>query len=528
MTERHEGVPGPFDPESPNPAPPQVAEWDRGGSGDPAEIDAPEFGRPTFETQAAAPGFGGPAFETQAAVPDLAARPDFAPRHAAGGQGEYEQPTAGSGLDRVGESRPAHAADYPPSGPTYQPAAPAYQPAAPYQQPVVPSQQPAPGYRPAASQAVAPSYQPASPAEPAAAPGYEPGGHQPASASGYQPAAPAEPGVARGFTPPGGGFGQPPVSAPPNFQPVSAPPNFQPVSAPPTYGPVSPAPFSETAALPPQAAVGPARPAGKSGGRALGRITVSLTLVLLVVVIVQSVFLVKLSDRADRQEAELRASNARMEKTQSDLDATSKRIAGVDDRTKGSLNSAAVARQVLPSVFRVQAGNATGTAFAFGKPATGTGTLLVTNYHVVESVIKAGGRDAALVRGKDRHAAKIVKFDERRDLAVLQVGTVYPLLTAASAAVQPGEPVVVVGAPLGLADTVTTGVVSAIRSDVPGLNSRVIQFDAAISPGNSGGPVSNAEGHVVGVAQAKIIRDDADGLALAIPISEVCDGLVDC
>jgi S1-C subfamily serine protease len=254
---------------------------------------------------------------------------------------------------------------------------------------------------------------------------------------------------------------------------------------------------------------------------------VALAVVLLAVTAAQSVFLVKLSDRADQHAAELRASDARLEKTRAELDAVSERIAGVDERTKGTLDSAAVARKVLPSVFRVRAGNATGTAFAFGT-APGGGTLLVTNYHVVENVVKRGSRAATLERGSERHPVRIVKMDERRDLAVLQSPKVFPRLGPASAAVQPGQPVVVVGAPLGLADTVTTGVVSAVRADVPGLDARVIQFDAAISPGNSGGPVSNADGQVVGVAQAKIVRDDADGLALAIPISEVCDGLVDC
>jgi S1-C subfamily serine protease len=187
-----------------------------------------------------------------------------------------------------------------------------------------------------------------------------------------------------------------------------------------------------------------------------------------------------------------------------------------------------VARKVLPSVFRVRAGDATGTAFAFGAPSTGTGTLLITNYHVVEGVVERGRRSATVERGKEKVPVQIVKMDERRDLAVLQTSKVYPQLAVAAAAVQPGQPVVVVGAPLGLADTVTTGVVSAVRADVPGLDARVIQFDAAISPGNSGGPVINADGQVVGVAQAKIVREGAEGLALAIPIAEVCDGLVDC
>ncbi len=127
-----------------------------------------------------------------------------------------------------------------------------------------------------------------------------------------------------------------------------------------------------------------------------------------------------------------------------------------------------------------------------------------------------------------RTPAQIVEFDARRDLAVLRSASVYPALAAARTAVRPGEPVVVVGAPLGLANTVTTGVVSALRADVPGLASKMIQFDAAISSDNSGGPVSNAAGQVVGVARAKTVTAGAGELAMAIPISEVCAALIAC
>jgi S1-C subfamily serine protease len=255
---------------------------------------------------------------------------------------------------------------------------------------------------------------------------------------------------------------------------------------------------------------------------------VTAAFVLLAVVIVQTVFLVKLSDRADEQAEALRASEERQNATQTKLDGLSKQLAGVDDRTKGTLNSTAVARKALPSVFRVRAGEATGTAFAFGSAASGGGTLLITNYHVVEDAVTNGSRAATLERKSEKYPVRIIKLDERRDIAVLQATQTFPRLAPLRIDVQPGEPVIVVGAPLGLADTVTTGVVSAVRSGLAGINTKVIQFDAAISPGNSGGPVINAEGLVVGVAQAKIIEEDADGLALAIPISEVCDGLVGC
>jgi putative serine protease PepD len=79
--------------------------------------------------------------------------------------------------------------------------------------------------------------------------------------------------------------------------------------------------------------------------------------------------------------------------------------------------------------------------------------------------------------------------------------------------------VVVVGAPLGLDDTVTTGVISAWRPDDP--DGPTIQFDAPINPGNSGGPVVNSSNQVVGLATAK--AKDAEGIGLAIPIKTACE-----
>ena len=82
-----------------------------------------------------------------------------------------------------------------------------------------------------------------------------------------------------------------------------------------------------------------------------------------------------------------------------------------------------------------------------------------------------------------------------------------------------------VGAPLGLTDTVTTGVVSAFRSRA-GRPGRSIQFDAPINPGNSGGPVINGAKQVVGIATAK--ASDAEGIGLAVPIKTACDRFTVC
>jgi putative serine protease PepD len=174
-------------------------------------------------------------------------------------------------------------------------------------------------------------------------------------------------------------------------------------------------------------------------------------------------------------------------------------------------------------VFRVTAGRAIGTAFAVGKEPADAGTDLITNFHVVEELYQAGGRDVALERRDRKFSAKILRIDEAKDLAVLHSDEKFPRLVAATAVATVGQPVLVIGAPLGLEDSVTQGVISAMRSTS---NGQRLQFDAAINPGNSGGPVVNAQKQVVGVAVAKAA--DAEGIGLAIPIAVVCEAFSIC
>ncbi|MEU4420395.1 trypsin-like peptidase domain-containing protein [Actinoplanes sp. NPDC024001] len=182
-----------------------------------------------------------------------------------------------------------------------------------------------------------------------------------------------------------------------------------------------------------------------------------------------------------------------------------------------------ISSAVLPSVFRVRAGDFTGTAFAIGK-TNGGETNLFTNYHVVEEVFAGGDRQVSLERGETRINATIVRVNEDRDLALLRTEREIKALPPAAGEVKPGQQVVVVGAPLGLEDSVTTGVISAFRpSDSEG---PTIQFDAPINPGNSGGPVVNSSRQVVGIATAK--ARDAEGIGLAIPIETACTTLKVC
>ena len=84
-----------------------------------------------------------------------------------------------------------------------------------------------------------------------------------------------------------------------------------------------------------------------------------------------------------------------------------------------------------------------------------------------------------------------------------------------------GDPVLAVGSPLGLGNSVSSGIVSAFHDGI-------IQFSAPISPGNSGGPVVDRTGRVVGVARSKLVGDGAEGLSFAIPIALVCSTVATC
>jgi hypothetical protein len=110
----------------------------------------------------------------------------------------------------------------------------------------------------------------------------------------------------------------------------------------------------------------------------------------------------------------------------------------------------------------------------------------------------------------------VVGVDARRDLAVIKVGgfNLPAVDLGDSASIRVGEPVAVVGSPQGLSGTVTTGVLSAIR---PLEGQTILQIDAAVNPGNSGGPMIKLDGSVVGVVVAKL--RGAENLNFAVPIN---------
>lgn len=161
------------------------------------------------------------------------------------------------------------------------------------------------------------------------------------------------------------------------------------------------------------------------------------------------------------------------------------------------------------SVFTVKTNTALGSGFAIDN------THIITNAHVVQNEKTV----LVLTYQEERLYAEVEKSDQQQDLAVLRLKdtTVPPLESASLNTVQNGDDIFTVGAPKSMAYTLTKGIVSNRERTMHGMT--FIQIDAAVNEGNSGGPLLNAQGQVIGVNTLKII--DTEGIALAIPIDRV-------
>ncbi|MFF8774061.1 S1C family serine protease [Kitasatospora sp. NPDC015120] len=249
-----------------------------------------------------------------------------------------------------------------------------------------------------------------------------------------------------------------------------------------------------------------------------------------------------------------------------DSDGRTGTLAGpVAARSDGSADVAAVAAAVAPSVVQITVQSANGTATGTGVVLTGSGRIL-TNYHVVSGAA-TGGRITVTFHDGSTARADLTGTDKGLDAAVITAsgaGHLTPAVLGDSSEVAVGDPVVAIGNPEGLTGTVTSGIISAEHREVtvqldegttggnggfglpqlPGLRGaapqgggetatyQAFQTDAALNPGNSGGPLINAEGQVIGINAAMYAPNGSSataggsgagsvGLGFAIPIDDI-------
>lgn len=204
------------------------------------------------------------------------------------------------------------------------------------------------------------------------------------------------------------------------------------------------------------------------------------------------------------------------------LDAYSRSIVGVVER-------------VGPAVVQVGVARSASTATPFGPTArvvegAGSGVIfapdgyILTNSHVVDGALRI---QVTLADGRDI-PGQIVGNDPDTDVAVVRIappnGQRLPTAKLGdSDHLHVGQLVVAIGSPAGLQSTVTAGIISALHRTLPGYGGRliedIVQTDAAVNPGNSGGPLVNSSGEVIGINVA--ILQATQGLSFAIPINTV-------
>jgi S1-C subfamily serine protease len=205
----------------------------------------------------------------------------------------------------------------------------------------------------------------------------------------------------------------------------------------------------------------------------------------------------------------------------------------VTDRPAGSV--AAVASRVLPAVVSLEFRVGEQGGFGSGVVIDGQGYLLTNNHVVAPAADIPQATLEAVFSDGTRLPARIVGRDPKTDLAVVKVEVANPTVAqlGRSSTLKPGDSVIAIGSPLGLAGTVTSGIVSAVDRPVRlegdgGHGNAVIdaiQTDAAINPGNSGGALVDTAGAVVGINTAIRTLGASDGgstgsigLGFAIPI----------
>ena len=204
--------------------------------------------------------------------------------------------------------------------------------------------------------------------------------------------------------------------------------------------------------------------------------------------------------------------------------------------TVRGLGATALYQSAAPGVVDI---TATGTGSASPNPfgqgssqqtATGSGFVVDNSGHIVTAEHVIDGASSVKVRFSDgtTRNATVVGQDSATDLAVLKVDpsglTLHPLTLGSSASLRVGDPVMAIGSPFGYQESLSTGVVSGLDRTIQAPNgftvAHAVQTDAAMNPGNSGGPILDSSGHVIGIADQVATggsSDQGSGVGFAVP-----------
>jgi putative serine protease PepD len=211
-------------------------------------------------------------------------------------------------------------------------------------------------------------------------------------------------------------------------------------------------------------------------------------------------------------------------------DSSSASVAG-ESVAETTSSTAGLYKRVKDSVVEIHASSG-GQADAFGNRtpggATGSGFVIDEQGHIVTNQHVVAGSDSVTVEFSDGSEvdAQVVGTDPSTDIAVLDVNRpaaqLSPVSFASEGTLEVGDPVIAIGSPFGLQGTLTTGVISALGREIESPNGftieNAVQTDAALNNGNSGGPVLDTQGRVVGVAaQIRSESGGSDGIGYAIP-----------
>lgn len=240
-----------------------------------------------------------------------------------------------------------------------------------------------------------------------------------------------------------------------------------------------------------------------------------------------------------QRESNVIASTAVPTQTNSDTEAKVETVGAFSE--SGQFTKAQIVEMSAPSVVGIDTiSTATTNSYWYGYgqsydvPGSGSGVILTEDGYIATCAHVVEGAKSVKVTLNDDTAydATIVGTDKKNDIAIIKIDAtgLTPAVVGDSETLTVGSEVIAIGNPLGeLRGTATAGIISATNRtiEVESQTMTLIQTDAAISPGNSGGGLFDASGKLIGIVNAKVSDSRAEGLGFAIPVNSVLDEISD-